>query len=312
MMKRNRPLASFAIGAMLLILSPGAAPANNERTEQAPELDVGWQWAIEPTELREGWRSNGFTRLFSHGGLTLSETPEGNVLAVLSQSVDLDKRGSASPEFRLVVLDDRGEELRTAGWSKSANQAIQITNFRIAGKAESVERVALAMLDLEGRKKLSEVAMRDAEHTGASAMPLPVIGEPIEFDLPTMDGGRLRSDDLKGSVVLIDCWATWCGPCMAKMPELKKAHETFRDEGLVIIGVNFDDDRSKARAAIEQGDFHWHHVHAGDAARGIDDLWERATGISTIPRLILIDREGVVIDDFYPHDLAERIEEAID
>lgn len=311
-MKLNKAFGVLAIGVTLLTLSPGVALGNNEQTELAPELDVGWQWAIEPTQIRDGWRSNGFTRLFSHGGLTLSETPEGNVLAVLSQSMDLDKRGAAAPEFRLVLLDEQGEELRAAGWSKSANQAIRITNLRIAGKAESVERVGLAVLDLEGRRKQSDAAMRDAEHAGASALPLPVIGEPIEFDLPTMEGGRLRSDDLKGNLVLIDCWATWCGPCMAKMPELKKTHETYKDKGLVIIGVNFDDDPAKAQTAIEEGNLAWHHVHAGQAARGIDDLWERATGISTLPRLILIDREGVVIDDFYPHDVAKRIEEAMD
>jgi len=282
-MRFDRTFASAAIGVLLLIGSAASAHAKDNRAAQPADLDVGWRWAIEPVELREGWRSNGFTRLFSHGALILSETPEGGMLALLSQSVDLQQRGSAAPRFRLVLLDDKGAELRTTGSWSSANRVIRITSFRSLDKADSVERVGLAVLDLEGRREQSEAAMRDAADVGASVLPLPVIGEPLEFDLPTVDGGRVRSDDLKGKIVLIDCWATWCGPCMSKMPELKKARETYEGEGLVVVSVNFDDDPAKAKSAIEQGGLDWAHVsalydagiarfdgHLGPFLRGLD------------------------------------------
>lgn len=309
-MRRDRISMILGLGVVLLTGSVGYSSNSQSvpEREKVPELEIGWRWEIEPMDLPDGWRSGGYMRTFSHGGLTLSESADGRVLAVLSQSVDLSERGSASPEFRLVLMDEDGAEVKIRAWRITSSDVIKITRFSITTEAETVEAVGLAVLDLEGRRATSRSAMQEAKAKGASALPLPVIGEELVFDLPTIDGARVRSADLMGKVVLIDCWATWCGPCMSKMPELKKIHETYKDSGLVIVGVNFDTDFDKARTAIDDGDLAWPHVSAEGVAQGIDDLLERSAGIPMLPRLILIGRDGVVIDDLYPYNLADRIE----
>lgn len=100
---------------------------------------------------------------------------------------------------------------------------------------------------------------------------------------------------------------------MAKMPELVELHENAKDEGLVVIGINFDEDADKAREAIADKGLAWPQVHAKTAAKGRDDLWGRMAGISTLPRVLFVDREGILRADVYPHDLkgeAEKLLEA--
>lgn len=308
------------IAALMIVLLAGAAslatPAAGDKGTDAnpanPELGVAWRWEIEPMDLPDDWQTKGFIRPFTYGGLTLSQTPDGEVFAILSQSVGVRAKGSEQPRFRLVLMDEDGNELKSAGYGKAANDAIIITRLRYKGEASSVARMGLAVLDLEGRREASAHALREATEKGASTLPLPVVGEPLPFDLPTMAGERIRAQDLKGKVVLIDCWATWCGPCMEKMPELRKAYDRHKGDGLVVIGVNFDEDRAKARRVIAEQGLDWPHVNADDTSRGIDDLWERSAGITHLPRLFLIGRDGVLIDDFYPHDVGKRLAEALE
>ena len=69
---------------------------------------------------------------------------------------------------------------------------------------------------------------------------------PIRFDfkVPSLSGGTLSSQDLKGKIAVIDVWATWCGPCRMVIPHLVKLQEKFKDKGVTVVGLNSDDDNS--------------------------------------------------------------------
>ena len=94
---------------------------------------------------------------------------------------------------------------------------------------------------------------------------------------------------------------------MAKMPELVKLHKKLEEQGLVVIGVNFDENIDKAKKLITDKELAWPQVHALSAAKGRDDLWERIAGISGLPRVLLIDRAGVLHGDIYPSDLEQHV-----
>jgi hypothetical protein len=99
---------------------------------------------------------------------------------------------------------------------------------------------------------------------------------------------------------------------MEKMPRLRAAEEALRDKGLVVIGINFDEDLGQARRAVEDQDLAWPQVHAASVAEGYDgDLWQDLTGIENLPRLFLIDRDGVLVDDFYPFDVEKTLRDAV-
>ncbi|GIV96160.1 MAG: alkyl hydroperoxide reductase [Herpetosiphonaceae bacterium] len=75
--------------------------------------------------------------------------------------------------------------------------------------------------------------------------PLIAVEKPApHFDLPTLDGKRVRLDQFRGKVVLINFWATWCGPCIEEAPALADAYRRLRDQGLVIIGIDLRDQES--------------------------------------------------------------------
>src|SRR5512141_2901223 len=79
---------------------------------------------------------------------------------------------------------------------------------------------------------------------GASAV-APAVAAP-DFTLRTMDGPNLRLQEQRGRVVMVNFWATWCGPCRQEMPHMNRLYEKYRASGFVLLGVNVDDDRRNA------------------------------------------------------------------
>lgn len=115
-------------------------------------------------------------------------------------------------------------------------------------------------------------------------------GKPApDFRLPLLDGTEFRLADHTGQVVLIDFWATWCGPCVKAMPSMQKLYETFRERGVVVVGVSSDGVTKKGAVAklVEKMKLTYPIGVATNAVN--DDYFVRA-----IPNLILIGRDGTV------------------
>ena len=115
------------------------------------------------------------------------------------------------------------------------------------------------------------------------------------FTLTDVDGKKLRLADLAGSIVVLDFWATWCGPCKQSMPEFEELHRQFRDRKVVVLGISVDkgaDAAEKVRefAAKEKLTYRM-AVDDGSVAR--------AYGIVRVPGTVIIDR-GQIIRETYP------------
>ncbi len=120
---------------------------------------------------------------------------------------------------------------------------------------------------------------------------LEAIGAPFELAFDDVITGRqVTMEALRGKVVLLDFWATWCVPCIAAMPHVEELRKHYQGQGLVVIGVSTDDaaDAPKVRAFIEKHDRPWLQFHAGADDPGFDRGW----GISEIPHYFVIDRKG--------------------
>jgi peroxiredoxin len=68
-----------------------------------------------------------------------------------------------------------------------------------------------------------------------------------DFTLTTLDGKKVQLSRLKGKVVLLDFWASWCGPCRRSMPHLQETYSQYKDKGLVVVGINVDKEQGKAK-----------------------------------------------------------------
>ncbi|MBK8226368.1 MAG: TlpA family protein disulfide reductase [Flavobacteriales bacterium] len=138
---------------------------------------------------------------------------------------------------------------------------------------------------------------------------LPIGSEAPEIRQNTPDGGTFALSQLRGKVVLIDFWASWCRPCRIENPNVKRVYERFHKKGFEILGVSLDRDQAAWVEAIKADGLPWKHI---------SDLqfWNNAAaqeyGVSGIPYTVLIDREGKVLDKGLRSEaLEERLEELL-
>ncbi|HJR61189.1 MAG TPA: redoxin domain-containing protein [Vicinamibacterales bacterium] len=109
-----------------------------------------------------------------------------------------------------------------------------------------------------------------------------------DFSFATLTGEFLSSEDLKGKVVLLDFWATWCAPCIAATPGLKKVQNKFKDDPFVIVGVSADRDQTPWRAFVEEHKLPWAQFY--DDRRMMANRFQ----VNSYPTYILIDHEGII------------------
>lgn len=109
----------------------------------------------------------------------------------------------------------------------------------------------------------------------------------------TTEGMRLSLDALRGKVVLLDFWATWCAPCLAELPRLRRLQGELGPSGLVIVGVSLDRTTSRGFASwTRRNGVTWPQVRDG---RGYNGALARAFGIEELPSTALFDREGRLV-----------------
>jgi RNA polymerase sigma factor (sigma-70 family) len=263
----------------------------------------GCTWMIEPTGVFASSSTFGIVCVYDRDR-------DGAALIIIAAALP----GSRAPEYRPVLLDGAKKrylpEVMSGGGSSARNDGavVALSRWRMDPKVLPAGKVALIgieMLSPDFHRAAASEARAQAINEGLEVLPYPEIGKPFDFSLTTVDGTKIRAADFRGKVLIIDCWATWCAPCMRLQPELSTLYQKRRHDGLEVIGVNFDSQVETMAQACQRLSLPWPQVMVP-----LDEkkrrLWEKAGGIQAIPRLLVIDRDGVLRADG-PTDLGQQV-----
>jgi len=109
----------------------------------------------------------------------------------------------------------------------------------------------------------------------------------------TIEGKPVDWKSYRGKIVLVDFWATWCGPCRAELPNVKKLYEEYHDRGFDVLGISVDENKKALVQFLEKENLPWTCIH--DQAEGKGESLSDCYSVEYIPLAILVDRQGRVI-----------------
>ncbi len=151
--------------------------------------------------------------------------------------------------------------------------------------------LALSALALAGCGAREESGTSGEEQQSEAAVTTGVVGTvegmfPPQFTLPDLDGGEVSLADFEGKVIVLDLWATWCGPCRLEIPFLNSLYEEFREQGLVVVGVGLDEGGAAVLRPFAEENGITYPILVGD--RSVQTSY----GVTGIPTTFMIGRDG--------------------
>jgi len=133
-------------------------------------------------------------------------------------------------------------------------------------------------------------------------------GKPLELSFTAVDGRKVDLADLRGKVVIVDFWATWCPPCVEEAPALVEIYEKFKDQGFAVVGISLDKEKAALESFITETKMTWPQFFDG---KGWDNELAKRFNIQSVPTMWLLDREGKLVDANPRERLEKSVEAAL-
>lgn len=196
---------------------------------------------------------------------------------------------------------DMSSKKKTA---QKAGEKKGISSFAMVMTAFAVVIVAILVINKMNAPEPSVMMQQTAGESGSSNSS----SSAPDFSLASVGGGSKSLSDYKGKVVMLNFWATWCGPCKREIPDFIAMQKAYRDKGFEIVGISLDDPTATAQVAqfVKQQGINY------DIVYGNGEVAQAYGGVQSIPTTFLIDREGKVVSSKVGLQTKEAWESAIE
>jgi len=242
-----------------------------------------------------------------------------------SPSKDLAKEAQ-----RLVVVSE-AQQILSSGDAKAAEGLVQKTTAMLTADPDDVQTAGLAMQlagafeHMPGGEAVAAAAYRSfgpamakssneqiqkmGESFAGTLRRLSLPGHPMEISGTLLNGKPFDQKTLAGKVVLVDFWATWCGPCVAEIPNVLEQYEKYHKDGFEVVGISLDQEREALEKFVAEQKLPWPILFEEPKGDGWQHPLATFYGISGIPTVVLIGRDGNVITlDARGEKLGERLD----
>jgi peroxiredoxin len=306
----NRVVKLYAICAAAMLISAGIGCGNATRNDST---------------------SSTISPMLSIAGSEPAQTgSDRNVIQTAQQTDSPESANDADPELKSLVAD---LESNFQAWKSGkaynfqpavnrvvkrleakfdANQfelASDVANLcEITGSYGPERQIYTTVEKLAGNINNPNLVKYAREAARTALQKLDLLGTRPKIEGAVFGGGKLNWDDYKGKVVLLDFWATWCGPCREELPNVEKTYEKYHPQGFDVVGISLDDDRTKLSDFLAKEKLPWTILFDENPAK---QGWDGAAMtkdfyVSAIPATYLIGRDGKVVSIYARGESLER------